>query len=347
MRLTDLPSPCPIPASTVFAQSRASALIQAPERLASQQDAALKSPSPGTLHGSVPADSHPRRFFDPGSGWFRRLERWISHNLSLRLFPRVPGMTWPYGRLLLRNLTLAEGTVDIPRLDPAFDGLKVLLITDPHAGPFVSSRDLERAFSRLSTVKPDLVLLGGDFTSTSVDEFQRAAAAFRRLRAPLGVFGVLGNHDHYTEDPSGLRQLISAEGIHLLDNSSVEIRRGEARFRLAGIDDLGMGCSDLDAALDAWSGEEPCVLLSHNPDVFFEAAKRDVELVLSGHTHGGQVRIPGLPVLVRQSRFRLDEGQYRFRDSQLVVSRGIGVVGLPLRVACPPEAVLLRFSSAA
>jgi predicted MPP superfamily phosphohydrolase len=282
--------------------------------------------------------------FNPGSGWFRRLERWISHNLCLSVFPHFPGMTLPYNRQLRRSLTLSEAEVAIPGLDPAFDGLKVLLATDIHAGPFASPQAIEDAFSRLLTVSPDLILLGGDFTSSCVDEFERTAAAFSCLRAPLGVYGVLGNHDHYTRNPALLRSLIADQGIQMLDNSSVEIRRGQGRLRLAGIDDLEMGCPDLDAALEGWSRQEPCVLLSHNPDVFFEAARRDIPLVLSGHTHGGQIRVPGLPVIVRQSRFRLDEGRYRFGRSQLVVSRGMGATGLPLRVHCSPEAVLLRFS---
>ena len=114
---------------------------------------------------------------------------------------------------------------------------------------------------------------------------------------------------------------------------------------VAGIDDLLMGRPDLDAALAGVPRGVPVLLLSHNPDILFEAAAKGVDLVLAGHTHGGQMRVPGLPVLVRMSRFRLDEGRYRFDSTELVVSRGLGAVGLPLRVACPPEAVLLTLRS--
>ena len=117
---------------------------------------------------------------------------------------------------------------------------------------------------------------------------------------------------------------------------------------LAGVDDLIMGRPDLDAALATVSprpADAPIVLLSHNPDLFFEAASRGIPLVLSGHTHGGQVRLPGLPVLVRQSRYRLDEGRYLARGAEIVVSRGFGATGVPLRVLCPPEAVLLHLVS--
>jgi predicted MPP superfamily phosphohydrolase len=125
----------------------------------------------------------------------------------------------------------------------------------------------------------------------------------------------------------------------------VRIESAGATMRLAGVDDWNVGNPDLDAALAGCARSEPVVLLSHNPDAAVEAARRGVAAVLSGHTHGGQIRIPGLPVLVRMSRFRLDEGRYRIGDTEVVVSRGLGVVGLPVRVACPPEAVLLTLRS--
>ena len=156
---------------------------------------------------------------------------------------------------------------------------------------------------------------------------------------------MLGNHDHYAGQARALRDLIEAAGIRVLHNQSVELRRGAERLTLAGVDDLLLGQPDLDAALAGTTS--PVLLLSHNPDLFFDAARRGVALMLAGHTHGGQIRLPGFPVWVRQSRFRLDEGRYRSGNSELVVSRGLGVVAVPWRVACPPEAVLLRLRSKA
>ena len=157
---------------------------------------------------------------------------------------------------------------------------------------------------------------------------------------------MLGNHDHYTREPARLRTLLEKNGIRVLHNESVVLERAGGRIVLAGIDDLYKGTPDLDAALGSANGL-PVVLLSHNPDVVFDASRRGVPLVLSGHTHGGQFRIPGLPVMVRQSRYRLDEGRYTIGGTELIVSRGLGVNGVPLRVACPPEAVriTLRVSS--
>jgi predicted MPP superfamily phosphohydrolase len=248
-------------------------------------------------------------------------------------------LAWPYGRLLRRTLTLSEAEIPLAGLAPAFVGTRVLLISDVHAGPFLRPRDLEQAFDRLSALEPDLILLGGDLTTARTDDLAGAGPAFRRLKAPLGVFAVLGNHDHYTGDVQHLQRMLADWGIETLHNRSVPLRRNGQSLSLAGVDDLLMGQPDLSSALHG--AEPPVILLSHNPDLFFEAARAGVALMLSGHTHAGQIRIPGLPVLVRQSRYRLDQGRYRAGGTELVVSRGLGAVGLPWRAACPPEAVWL------
>lgn len=313
-------------------------------RPASGRDARAGTGSPparsalGEVH---PARLRLRRFFNPATGWFRRLERAANHLLSRSLYPRVPGIGRPYSRQVERGLVVSEGEIALRGLSPDLAGLRLLLITDVHAGPFLPPPFLERTFERLLGLRPDLVLLGGDLATSRVEEVRESAGAFRRLEAPLGVFAVLGNHDYYTGDAPGVQRVLEACGIRFLQNESVELRRGEGSLLLAGIDDLLQGRPCLASALEGRDRKGPSLLLSHNPDILPEAARRGVSLVLSGHTHGGQVRVPGLPVLVRQSRLRLDEGRFRAGGTELVVSRGLGVVGLPLRLACPPEAVLL------
>lgn len=292
------------------------------------------------LPASRPARRRKRFFFDPKSGWFRKLERDVSHFLCRRVYHRIPLISRPYDWILNNRLSLSEADIAIDGLPRAFCGTRILLMSDMHAGPFVSPGTLKRAMARLQALDPDVILLCGDLTTSSLREFLSHVQAFRQLRASLGVYGVLGNHDHYTGDPAGLRDLIEAEtGIHMLHNTSVELHKDGDTLSLAGVDDLNRGEPDLDAALSGTRG--PVVLMSHNPDLFFAAARRGVALMLSGHTHGGQIRLRGLPVLVRQSRYRLDEGHFRYGGAELVVSRGLGVVGLPWRSACPPEAVLL------
>lgn len=302
--------------------------------------AAPPEPPPrGRMGEASPARRRLRRLFDPAAGWFRRSERQASHWLTRHLYPRVPGLNVIYDWQLRRGLTLSETTISLPDLPPAFAGFRILLISDVHAGPFVSNRAVSETFDRLMTARPDAIVLVGDLTTSRLREFERSAWCYRRLKAPHGVFAVMGNHDHYTEDPPQLRRMIESAGLELLHNRSVALRRDGATLSLAGIDDWMSGQPDLDAALG--SAASPVILLSHNPDVLFEAAAKSVALVLSGHTHAGQVRLPGLPVLVRQSRYRLDEGRYRYRSTELIVSRGLGAVGLPIRLVCSPEAVLV------
>ena len=313
------------------------------------------------LPGARPAVPRHRRLFHPVTGWFRRLERATEHFLSTHIYPRLPALPWVYSSYLERHLTLMEGEVAMAGLPAAFDGLRILLITDIHLGPFLRPAALERVFARLLAARPDLVLLGGDLLTARIDEFPPGAAAFRALRAPLGVFAVLGNHDHYTGGADRLRAMLGECGVAVLHNRAVVLERRAAgaagasaapgaaapdRLALAGIDDLHAGRPDLGAALGDVPAGLPIVLLSHNPDIVFEAARHGVGLVLSGHTHGGQVRIPGLPVFVRMSRYRLDEWCYNAGGARVVVSRGLGVTGLPVRLACPPEAVLITLRRA-
>jgi predicted MPP superfamily phosphohydrolase len=299
----------------------------------------------GTLAEPRPAKAAGRWLFSPFAGRFRALRRDVVHHVSKNLYPRIPFVDWPYSEQLRRQLTVSETAVALPGLA----GLNVLFVSDMHVGPFLKPETLEQTFEKLLSLRPDLILIGGDIATSHLAEFEPYTEAFGLLRAPLGVWAVLGNHDHYTDEPRRLRQRLEATGARVLHNDSVTLEHGGGKLILAGIDDLLAGEPDLDAALEraeSWPRLEtrpPVVLLSHNPDVFFEAARRGVDLVLSGHTHGGQIRIPGLPVLVRQSRYRLDEGRYGLNGSELVVSRGLGADGLPLRFACPPEAILLRF----
>ena len=289
------------------------------------------------------AREDPRRLFDPRRGWFRRLERRVSNALARGVFPRVPGLSGLYDSQLQRGLALSETEVELAELAPAFDGLRILFVSDIHAGSFVSPKTLEDTFQRLLTTEPDVILVGGDLVTATLEEFVESREAFAKLRAPPGVFAVLGNHDHYTRDADRLRDMIEDVGIRVLHNRSVALRRSDASLWLVGVDDLVAGRPNLEAALARTHA--PVLLLAHNPDLAFDAARAGVALMLSGHTHGGQVRVPGLPVLVRQSRYRLDEGRYRVGPMELVVSRGLGATGLPVRFACPPEAVLIHLSS--
>jgi predicted MPP superfamily phosphohydrolase len=291
-----------------------------------------------------PAREHLRRWFDP-RGWFRTLERAGSHHLSRTIYPHLPGLTLPYGRILEKHLTLSEATIGLKGLPPEFDGLRMLVVSDIHAGPFVSPEVLDRTIARLVELRPDVIVLPGDLLTARIEEWDAHRRAFERFRAPLGTFAVMGNHDHYTGEIDRVIERVEQAGIRVLDNASCTLHCRGATLSLAGVDDLLMGAPDLDAA--PAGTEEPVILVSHNPALLFDAARRGVALMLSGHTHAGQIRLPGLPVLVRQSRYRLDEGRFTVGETQAIVSRGLGAVGVPLRLHCHPEALWLTLSQSA
>lgn len=268
--------------------------------------------------------------------------RWISR--AARCLPTLPGTPWIYGLQLERFLTVSEAEVFPRGLPAVFDGTTVLLITDLHAGPFISVDALERTLDRLATLEPDLILFGGDLTTASVSDIEPHSAALRALSAPFGVYAVPGNHEHFTDDPDGVAEILEDAGIISLRNRSTWLERGDARILLAGVDDVMLGERNLYAALSSGAGETTTsLLLSHNPDIFFDAVERGVSLVLSGHTHGGQIRMPGLPVLARASRYHLNEGRYVLDESELVVSRALGATGLPFRVVCARRSSWLRY----
>ena len=292
----------------------------------------------------VAASEHPRAHFDPKSGWFRRIERATSLFLSHQVWPRVPGSSIPYAAILERFLTVAYAEIPIADLPAPFDGTTVLFLSDVHAGPFLSRDALARVFARLATLSADVVIHGGDLATSNVREILHHEGAVAGLTGTLGAFAVFGNHDHYTGDIEGVGRFFESCGVRVLNNDAIALSRGGARIALAGIDDWNIGRPDLDEAMaesERVAPGAPIVLISHNPDAALEAAARGVALTLSGHTHGGQVRIPGRPVLVRMSRFRLDEGRFEHESAHIVVSRGLGVSGIPLRIACAPEALLV------
>ena len=186
---------------------------------------ASRPPIRHTLPPPRRADPQHRRLFHPRRGWFRRVERWVNLLLSRNLFPWLPGMAAFYALQLRVGLTVSEADVPIAGLPQAFDGAGILFITDLHAGPFLSPAALRGVFDRLQHLQPDLLLLGGDLTTARVSELEEQRALFRELQAPLGVFAVLGNHDHYTGDPAAVRALLEDCGITVLHNRSVVLQR--------------------------------------------------------------------------------------------------------------------------
>jgi uncharacterized protein len=282
-----------------------------------------------------------RRHINPNRGWIKLCERYLDLTVSRFVFPLIRHLWSPYCWVLDNRFTLATATLQPPGWPKEIAPFRVLLLTDIHTGIFLQPATLSRIIDGLMQTRPDLVVIGGDLVTGHVSEAVPCLPALTMLTsAPLGAWFCFGNHDYFGGNPAGLRADLAGVGIRTLRNESVRLNYGAGSFVLGGIDDLLFGKPDWQCLEE--SHGVPHLLLAHNPDHFYEGVARGVPLMLSGHTHGGQIRLPNGPPIIRQSRFCLDEGAYTSGSSTLVVSRGFGSVALPFRWGADPEAVLIE-----
>lgn len=264
----------------------------------------------------------------------------VTRALSIGL-ASASSVTVLHGALLGRyDLEVTEVPVTIPGLAPSLEGITVAQITDLHAGIFTGLAELEHVVDRVNRLRADIVVITGDVIDNNPGHIPDAMRCLGRLRARLGVYAILGNHDLYTGSER-VRRGLAAVGIPCLVDRSVKIHTGDPRrgaITLAGVNDVmargadGLDGPDLVRALEGRDRESPVILLAHNP-VFFEEAAGLVALQLSGHTHGGQVNPGGVAGAV----LPFVAGRYERSGSTLYVSRGIGITGAPVRLSAAPE----------
>jgi predicted MPP superfamily phosphohydrolase len=250
-----------------------------------------------------------------------------------------------------RTLEVTHLRLSLPKLPAEFHGFRLIQLSDIHHSPFLSEQEIAAAADHANTLDPDLIVLTGDYVSHSRDFITGCARALGRLKAKHGVLAVLGNHDHWT-DGAAMAQALRVEGIEVLANENLIVKRESASIRLLGVDDSTVRRDDLQRALAGTTRDETRILLAHNPAIIREAARAGIDLVLSGHTHGGQInwrlltgREDGRTYrwLRRPSR-RLMRGYARLGETHLYVNRGLGTVVLPLRYGCPPEISVIELS---
>ncbi|MCA1630817.1 MAG: metallophosphoesterase [Acidobacteria bacterium] len=244
-------------------------------------------------------------------------------------------------------LSVERHEILLRRLPRELDGLRVVQLSDIHNGPFTAPGSIERAVEVANGLDPDIVALTGDYVSHEREFAAPCAEILGRLRARCGVYAILGNHDHWT-DAALITDLFRAEGITVLVNEGMRFEHPErpgAAFWLAGVDDTMVGLEDLPLALAGSRADELKLLLAHNPVVLRRAARAGVDLVLSGHTHGGQVTWRSESSASGRPRRRLLRGLGRQGATQIYVSRGLGTVVLPVRYGCLPEVSLLELKS--
>jgi len=285
---------------------------------------------------STPIRWKERRRVAPGSRELRTPLRELALNLTEAA---RAALTEPF------RLTIEHKQIPLRRLPRELDGFRVVQLSDIHHSPFTSREQIERAVETANNLQPDIIALTGDYVSKERAYAAPCAELLGGLRARHGVFAVLGNHDHWT-DAALITDLFRAEGITVLVNEGMRFENNGAAFWLAGVDDTMVGLEDLPLALAGSSQDEFKLLLAHNPIILRRAARAGVDLVLSGHTHGGQVRLRTERSASGRPRRRLLKGLARQGETQIYITRGLGTVVLPVRFGCPPEVSLLELRCA-
>src|SRR5262249_37677917 len=264
---------------------------------------------------------------------------------------RLIGRNWArvsYGyRIEPTWLEINRLELEVEDLPEAFDGFRIVQLSDFHCSRHVTPAYVAEAVDLAMAEAPDLVGLTGDFVHRGYKHVSAAAAALAPLQAPAGVFAVLGNHDYSVRNALGLRRYrhlhravahsLTARGIQVLHNQVVPLIRDDSMVYLVGVADLWSRRCDIGRAFAGLSPEIPCITLAHNTRAVERREGRRCDLMLSGHTHGGQVNWPGVgrPALGRRSR-RFAAGLCRYRETRVYVNKGVGF-GLRFRFGVRPE----------
>jgi hypothetical protein len=265
-----------------------------------------------------------------------------------------------YGSEIERHwIEVTQRDVFLPGLLQAFDGFRVAQLSDIHMDNYTEPFFLRDAVRRINGMNPDAVFLTGDFVTKgllprkfSIETAWQCANLLNQLECPHR-YAILGNHDVLISREV-VTEALSANSITVLDNAHVPVERAGGRFWLAGLDDPVVGAPDPELAIPQSirnAPHEPIVLLCHAPDyvdiLLTLPEGQAVSLMLSGHTHGGQVRVPLVgPLILPPLGHKYVEGWFHFGSLQLYVNRGLGTVGVPIRFDCPPEITLFTLRSA-
>jgi predicted MPP superfamily phosphohydrolase len=250
------------------------------------------------------------------------------------------------GAVVRRRPRLRRKIVRIDGLPVELHGYRIGQISDVHCGPHTPATRVRGWVERLNALDLDLMTVTGDLITHGESHVRDVAAALGELRARDGVFACMGNHDYFTDGERFVREL-TTRGLTVLRNQGVVVERDGARLYVAGVDDTWTKRHDVGRALADRPAGVPTILLAHDPNLFPAAAAHDVDLTLSGHTHGGQLAVPGVRRL-SLARFMTEftSGLYRSGRSWLYVNRGAGTTGPPVRLGAPAELAVLELRPA-
>jgi predicted MPP superfamily phosphohydrolase len=299
----------------------------------------------GRLHArqrlGIEKDSE-AHIFGQGINFFH-IENWYSIHSVIRNTLKLTGLYWR-GRRNAENIQLRHHHVKLPDLPTSFDGFTILHLSDMHVD--ISQGAMRRLIELLPSVRYDICVLTGDFRGKTFGPFGAALEGLARVRAHLKgpVYGVLGNHDTVCMVPG-----MEAMGIRMLLNEAETTVRGDQRIHLAGIDDPHYYRVDnIEKVASQFPHDEFSILLSHTPEIYRQAAHADFNLLLSGHTHGGQICLPGsIPITLDSVLPRyMGSGAWKYHDMVGYTSVGAGTVIVPVRLNCFPEMTLHRLQCA-
>ena len=266
---------------------------------------------------------------------------------GLRALAAAPVMASGYGALYESNgCRIEEVSLPLGGVRPFDPPLKVVQVSDIHSGLFMTPTQMRHCADMVQQLQPDLFVLTGDFISNSMAYLPPCIREMARVRARYGSFAVLGNHEHWYGEPEEIIAMFDDAGIPVLQNSHRILETDRGPVALAGIDDLRSGRPHLKQALEGLNPTLPTILLSHRPEIFKQAAARNIVLTLSGHYHGGQVKLSmlGFDLSLAHLQTPYPEGLYRIGASHLYVNRGLGTTGTPVRLNAPPEITLFHLT---
>ncbi|NLV71794.1 MAG: metallophosphoesterase [Actinobacteria bacterium] len=280
----------------------------------------------------------------------RRRRRWLS---ALIVVLALIVAVLAYGYAETYWIQVKEYTLADPDVPAAFDGTRIALLADIHHGQFLSQDRVASLVERVNALEPDLIVLGGDYVYGDIDYADSCFAELRHLRAPLGCFAVLGNHDYgdykrAAGGPAPVIRAIDEAGITLLREDALWIESGGQRIRLGGVSDYQVDRPRIDPVLEGTSEDDLVLLISHNPDFAEELPADAVDLVLAGHTHGGQVTVLGLwaPYIPSEYGQKYRTGMVVTEKTTVIISNGIGTSTVPpIRLLARPEIVVITLEN--
>jgi hypothetical protein len=291
------------------------------------------------MHAPTQQTAGPRR-----PARLRRFVRSRAGRVALVLFALALGwLAWAAAEPFF--VTVADYRFASSAVPSHFDGVRIAFLADVHRGPYMWQSRLHSIIDRVNNLKPDLIVLGGDYVHLSGRYIAPAFAELARLHAPLGVYGVLGNHDHW-EGAGQTRRAMARAGIVDLDNRAVWVWLGADRIRLGGVGDLQTDTQDLGPTLRGTRTADFVVLVSHNPDYNARVPAGSVDLMLAGHTHGGQLTFFGrwAPFVPSKYGQRYRSGLVKAGPVPIIISNGVGTTTPPLRFFARPQIVLVTLA---